>query len=200
MRSLAQKQNQRRSPPVPLGLTSRNLLGIITSIPSSICSARLGIKRCSACCSLMLRGDQPAPQHVVLTFPYMLLSRERYSRSWQSISRETSTSRRQTASLIKSCACGNRACSAVALPVEGAPQVRQCSQVGGHEQVQKPPRIGPGDLDQPAIPLIVHEVLRSPGRPLDTATRSFMEPRLEPRFQEREGTYRSQGGTISAIH
>ena len=67
--------------------------------------------------------------------------------------------------------------------MEGAPQVRQCSQVRGHEQVQKPPRIGSGDLDQPAIPIIVHEVLRSPGRSLDTATRSFMEPRLGHDFR-----------------
>src|ERR1700724_405492 len=29
-----------------------------------------------------------------------------------------------------------------------------------------------------AVPPIVHEVLRSPGRPLDAATRAFMEPRF----------------------
>jgi hypothetical protein len=29
-----------------------------------------------------------------------------------------------------------------------------------------------------AVPPIVHEVLRTPGRPLDTTTRTFMEPRL----------------------
>ena len=28
------------------------------------------------------------------------------------------------------------------------------------------------------VPLVVQEVLRSPGRPLDAATRSFMEPRF----------------------
>ena len=142
MRSLAQKQNQRRVSSGPARPHIKEPAGIIASIPSSICSARLGIKRCSACCSLMLRGDQPAPHQVDLRFPYMLLSRKRYSRSWQSISRETSTSGRQTASLIKSCACGNRACSAVALPAEGAPQVRQCSQVGGMSRCRKPPRIG----------------------------------------------------------
>src|SRR4051794_27482202 len=29
-----------------------------------------------------------------------------------------------------------------------------------------------------AVPPIVHELLRSPGQPLDSATRSFMEPRF----------------------
>ena len=37
----------------------------------------------------------------------------------------------------------------------------------------------PVDRAEPsAVPPIVHEVLRSPGQPLDTATRSFMEPRF----------------------
>jgi len=36
----------------------------------------------------------------------------------------------------------------------------------------------------PAVPPIVHDVLRSPGQPLDTATRSFFEPRFQENFSE----------------
>ena len=39
-------------------------------------------------------------------------------------------------------------------------------------------RIGSSDAGQTATPSIVHEVLRSPGQPLDPATRAFMEPRF----------------------
>ena len=42
-------------------------------------------------------------------------------------------------------------------------------------QAQHP---GRNDSGQAAAPPIVHEVLRSPGQPLDTATRAFMEPRF----------------------
>jgi Domain of unknown function (DUF4157) len=39
-------------------------------------------------------------------------------------------------------------------------------------------RFGSNNSGQATIPTSVHEVLRSPGRPLDPATRSFMEPRF----------------------
>jgi len=39
-------------------------------------------------------------------------------------------------------------------------------------------RIQAGDTGQVATPPIVHEVLRSPGQPLDPGTRAFMEPRF----------------------
>jgi hypothetical protein len=39
-------------------------------------------------------------------------------------------------------------------------------------------------LDQAPAPPIVEEVLRSPGRPLDTATRAFMEPRFGRDFSD----------------
>jgi hypothetical protein len=39
-------------------------------------------------------------------------------------------------------------------------------------------RAGSGGLGPAAAPSIVHEVLRSPGQPLDPATRAFMEPRF----------------------
>lgn len=38
--------------------------------------------------------------------------------------------------------------------------------------------VGPGDLGSTVAPPIVPEVLRSPGQPLDAATRAFMEPRF----------------------
>jgi hypothetical protein len=46
------------------------------------------------------------------------------------------------------------------------------------EQVQPHDRVGSGDSGQPARQPIIDEVLRSPGRPLDPATRRFMEPRF----------------------
>lgn len=42
----------------------------------------------------------------------------------------------------------------------------------------------PGTRNDSAVPSIVHEVLRSPGQPLDHATRAFMEPRLGHDFSE----------------
>jgi hypothetical protein len=45
------------------------------------------------------------------------------------------------------------------------------------ERTQTKP-IGSGDLGHIEVPPIVHEVLSSPGQPLDAATRAFFEPRL----------------------
>ncbi len=39
-------------------------------------------------------------------------------------------------------------------------------------------KAGPGSAGGTEAPPIVHDVLRAPGRPLDTATRGFMEPRF----------------------
>jgi hypothetical protein len=39
-------------------------------------------------------------------------------------------------------------------------------------------RIGSGDWGQAEVPPVVHEVIRSPGQPIDPATRAFMEPRF----------------------
>jgi len=47
---------------------------------------------------------------------------------------------------------------------------------GEEKQLQRAPAHGASGSD--AAPPIVHEVLRSPGQPLDTATRNFMEPRF----------------------
>jgi hypothetical protein len=64
--------------------------------------------------------------------------------------------------LQRACACGG-GCS-------------EC-QTGGHERLQTK-QVGTGDLGQTAAPPIVHEVMRSPGQPLDPAIRGFMEPRF----------------------
>jgi hypothetical protein len=68
--------------------------------------------------------------------------------------------------LQRTCACGG-----------GCPRCR--TQQRGQEDVRlQTARVGSGELGQTAVPPIVHEVLRSPGRPLDPATRAFMEPRF----------------------
>lgn len=41
-----------------------------------------------------------------------------------------------------------------------------------------------GDFEATEVPPIVHEVLRSPGQPLDAATREFMEPRFGHDFSQ----------------
>lgn len=41
-----------------------------------------------------------------------------------------------------------------------------------------------GDFEGPEVPPIVHEVLRSPGHPLDQATRAFFEPRFGHDFSK----------------
>jgi hypothetical protein len=64
--------------------------------------------------------------------------------------------------LQRACACGG-GCS-------------KC-QTEGQERLQTK-HVEPGDVGQTAAPPIVHEVLRSPGRPLDAATRSAMEQRF----------------------
>jgi hypothetical protein len=70
-----------------------------------------------------------------------------------------------------------------------APQVQRSCACGGTcddcqkkvEVVQRVARSSPAAVG--AAPQIVHEVLRSPGQPLDTATRTFMESRFEADFR-----------------
>jgi hypothetical protein len=68
--------------------------------------------------------------------------------------------------LQRACACGG-----------GCPgcQTEQPSQE--HQRLQTK-HVGAGDPGHAEAPPIVHEVLRSPGQPLDTTTRAFMEPRF----------------------
>ena len=46
------------------------------------------------------------------------------------------------------------------------------------DKILQTKHIQSNDTGQTAVPPIVHEVLRSPGQPLDTTTRAFMEPRF----------------------
>jgi len=68
--------------------------------------------------------------------------------------------------LQRSCACGG-----------GCPECQTEQPVSEPERLQTK-RVGSGDLGQTAAPPIVHEVLRSPGQPLDVCTRAFFEPRF----------------------
>jgi len=54
----------------------------------------------------------------------------------------------------------------------------QTEQPGREHESLQTKRVGSSDLGQTSVPPIVHEVLRSPGQPLDPATRGFMEPRF----------------------
>ena len=53
---------------------------------------------------------------------------------------------------------------------------RKCAACEEVEKLQRKP-VGPSHVAAPA-PAIVHDVLRSPGAPLDSGTRTFMEPRF----------------------
>lgn len=52
------------------------------------------------------------------------------------------------------------------------------SRAGEAQQLPLLQRKAAGNYQPPEIPPIVHEALRSPGRPLDSATRNLMEPRF----------------------
>ena len=54
----------------------------------------------------------------------------------------------------------------------------KCQEERGDDPMLQRKRAGSGSLVQAEAPPAVHEVLRSPGRPLDQATRAFMEPRF----------------------
>jgi Domain of unknown function (DUF4157) len=72
----------------------------------------------------------------------------------------------QTPQLQRACACGG-AC----------PEYQTEQPEHGHERLQTK-RVASGDGEQTEVPPIVHEVLRSPGQPIDSTTRAFMEPRF----------------------
>ena len=73
--------------------------------------------------------------------------------------------------LQRKCACGGSA------GPEG--ECEECRQ--NAMSLQR--RAGGGGSAPAAVPPIVHNVLRSPGQPLDTATRAFMEPRFGHDFR-----------------
>ncbi len=68
--------------------------------------------------------------------------------------------------LQRACPCGG-----------GCPKC-QTEQPGREPESLQTKRVQANDTGQIAAPPIVHEVLRSPGHPLDPATRAFMEPRF----------------------
>jgi hypothetical protein len=72
--------------------------------------------------------------------------------------------------LQRACACGG-----------GCPRCQTEQPGQEHERLQAK-RIGSSDLGRTAVPPIVHEVLASPGQPLDPTTRGFMEPRFARDF------------------
>src|ERR1700731_3622815 len=75
--------------------------------------------------------------------------------------------------LQRKCACGNHTMSG---------ECEQCKKKDGLlRRASFSPR-GRGTEGEGAVPLIVYEVLRSPGQPLDPATRAFMEPRFDHDF------------------
>jgi len=58
------------------------------------------------------------------------------------------------------------------------PQLSRKCEACEEEDTQKLQKKSAGGLQPQTVPPIVHEVLRSPGRPLDAPTRAFMEPRF----------------------
>jgi len=73
--------------------------------------------------------------------------------------------------LQRQCACGQHA---IGGKCDGCSEKRRVT-------LQHRP-IGQSESDR--VPPIVHEVLRSPGQPLDASTRAFMEPRFRHDFSE----------------
>jgi len=65
--------------------------------------------------------------------------------------------------LQRKCACGQHASGG------------HCDECKKNETLQRYPAGSPGST---VVPPIVHDVLRSPGQPLDTGTRAFFEPRF----------------------
>ncbi len=76
----------------------------------------------------------------------------------------------QSGVLQRKCACGNHASGG---------ECSECAQKKGLLQ-----RKASGDFGATEVPPIVHEVLRSPGQPLDAATRAFFEPRFGHDFSQ----------------
>jgi hypothetical protein len=74
--------------------------------------------------------------------------------------------------LQRACACGG-----------GCPNC-QAEQPGQENERLQAKRVASSDLEQTAVPPMVHEALRSPGQPLDPATRGFVEPRFGYDFSQ----------------
>lgn len=74
--------------------------------------------------------------------------------------------------LQRKCACGQHA---------GGPECEECKKKKSEEKSSRDPLLQRAAVNAERVgtaPPIVHEVLRSPGQPLDGATRAFFEPRF----------------------
>src|SRR5262245_24007541 len=69
--------------------------------------------------------------------------------------------------LQRKCACGR--------PKPAGGECGACQEKKRDEMLQ---RRASGSMGRTEVPAVVHEVLRSPGQPLDRATQAFMEPRF----------------------
>ena len=68
-----------------------------------------------------------------------------------------------------------------------------------HRKLSRKESGGAAALDGTAAPPIVQDVLRSPGHPLDKATRDFFEPRFGHDFSVECGCMRMRGPPIQLI-
>lgn len=91
--------------------------------------------------------------------------------------------------LRRKCACGTHT-------IGGG----ECDKCGKQRQLQRRPA-GEQTAVQEEVPAIVHDVLRSPGQPLDAATRSYMEPRFDHDFSRvRVHTGARAAESAQAVH
>ncbi len=74
--------------------------------------------------------------------------------------------------LQRKCACGNHTIAEAGC--------ESCKKEAAAGQTLQRAAVNPRAVDE--VPPIVHEVLRSPGQPLDAPTRAFMEPRFGQDF------------------
>ncbi len=75
--------------------------------------------------------------------------------------------------LLRKCSCGSN-------PVPPG----KCEKCREKRLQRKMQNLEPETRNESPVPSIVHEVLRSTGQPLDSATRAFMEPRFGHDFSQ----------------
>ena len=84
--------------------------------------------------------------------------------------------------LLRACACGG-GCSRCDSK-SGQPEGLHVSQQRKEHAPLQTNHVAPGDSAQTTAPPIVHEVLASPGQPLDASTRALFEPRFGHDFSQ----------------
>jgi len=110
----------------------------------------------------------PPPTGVIQTKLAMTRPDDAYEQEADRLSEQVM--RKSEPQLQRTCACGGT-----------CPTCQPAPTGHEHERLQTL-RVGSGDHGQTAVPPLVHEVLRSPGQPLDPAARAFMEPRFGHEF------------------